>query len=774
MPVRIVTTHLEFEGQVYEQRVVLEGDEPPVWGPDAELSVVGTATPRVDGRERVSGAATYSHDVRLPGQLFAVGLRSSHAHARIVNVDVSRAEMAPGVRAVLTRFSDPDLIDPARKRPILGEEALFHGMEVAVVVAETHEQARDALSAIEVTYEPLPFVVDPETALRQDAVQVSLTLANNNAGEEYPKTYERGDVEAALRSAGATVEVRFETPAAMHNSMETHGAVASWDGRTMTVYSSTQDIYGARQQIAGALDLQQNQVRVIKQYMGGGFGSKFGAHHSGLIAAYAAKKLGHPVHYMLSREEENLAAGHRPASIQTYRLGATPDGALAAIDLRAISNTGALGAWMSAVSLAAKELYLCPNVRTVDMPVRTNLGTQSAFRAPGVVEATAAMEVAIDELAHTLGLDPLEFRAKNHAPNNQLMDGRPYSTKTLLHAYEIGAERISWATRDDETRRFPHGRDGYLRRGVGMASQIWGGDGGPPAQAIAKFLPDGTAVILTGTQDIGTGTRTVLAQVAAEELHIPLAHVRVELGDTEYGVFSPASGGSMTLASVGPAVRMAAAGLRAELLEIVSHFTEAPVDALEARDGRVFARETGRDFGAIGDFLGQLDGHEISAKGMRGPNAEDVTNRTFGAQFAEVEVDIGTGQVRVRRIVAVHDCGRVVNPLTLSSQMEGGIIQGLGFALMERRIVDERLGRVMNANLEGYKIPTIRDVPEIEVVMIGEANTRANTLGSLGAGEPPIIPTAGAIANAVAHAIGKRVRRLPLTPDYILDLLGEA
>src|SRR4029077_14863319 len=280
-------------------------------------------------------------------------------------------------------------------------------------------------------------------------------------------------------------------------------------------------------------------------------GSKFGPHPSGLSAAYAAKKLGHPVHYMLSREEENLAAGHRPASIQTYRLGATSDGALAAIDLRAISNTGALGSWMSAISPAAKELYLCPNVRTVDLPVRTNLGTQSAFRAPGVVEATAAMEVAIDELAHTLGMDPLEFRIKNHAPNNRLMNGRPYSTKTLLQAYEIGAERIGWATRDDEARRFPRGREGYLRRGVGMASQIWGGDGGPPAQAVAKLLPDGTAGIITGTQDIGTGTRTVLAQIAAEELGLPIEQVRVELGDTELGVYSPASGGSMTLASVG-------------------------------------------------------------------------------------------------------------------------------------------------------------------------------------------------------------------------------
>jgi CO/xanthine dehydrogenase Mo-binding subunit len=774
MPVRIVTTHLEFEGQIYEQRVVLEGDEPPVWSPEAELSVVGTPTQRVDGRERVSGAALYSHDVRLPGQLFAVGLRSPHAHVRVVSVDVGRAETMPGVRAILTRFSDPDLIDPSRQRALLGDELLFHGMEVAVVVAETREQARDALAAIDVTFEQLPFVVDPEAALRPDAIPVETTRSSNVISEEYPKTYERGDVEAALRSTDVTVEVRFETPAALHNSLETHGAVAGWDGRTMTVYSSTQDIYGARQQIASALGLQQNQVRVIKQYMGGGFGSKFGAHNSGLIAAYASKKLGRPVHYMLSREEENLAAGNRPPSVQTYRLGAMRDGALAAIDLRAISNTGARGSWMSALGLAAKELYLCPNVRTVDLPVRTNLPTQSAFRAPGIVEATTAMEVAIDVLARAVGMDPLEFRIRNHAPNNQLMNGRPYSAKTLLQAYEIGADRIGWATRDDEARRFPRGRNGYLRRGIGMASQIWGGDGGPPAQAIAKLLPDGTAVILTGTQDIGTGTRTVLAQVAAEELHIPLAHVRVELGDTEFGVFSPASGGSMTLASVGPAVRMAAAGVRAELLEVVSHFTEAPVDALEIRDGRVFARETGRDFGAIGEFLGQLDGHEISAKGMRGPNAEDVTNRTFGAQFAEVEVDIGTGHTRVRRIVAVHDCGRVVNPLTLSSQMEGGIIQGLGFALMERRIVDERLGRVMNANLESYKIPTIRDIPEIEVVMIGEANMRANTLGSLGAGEPPIIPTAGAIANAVAHAIGKPVRRVPLTPDYLLDLMREA
>jgi xanthine dehydrogenase YagR molybdenum-binding subunit len=280
-------------------------------------------------------------------------------------------------------------------------------------------------------------------------------------------------------------------------------------------------------------------------------------------------------------------------------------------------------------------------------------------------------------------------------------------------------------------------------------------------------------VIVTGTQDIGTGTRTVLAQIAAEELGVPLGQVRVELGESEYGLFSPASGGSVTLASMGPAVRMASAELRKELLEVVSQLAEAPTDVLDVRDGKIFTRDTNRDMGSIGSFTGQLDGHEITARGMRGPNAEDVTVRTFGAHFAEVEVDVGTGAVRVTRIVAVHDCGRVVNPLTWSSQIEGGIIQGLGFALMEQRLVDERLGTVVNPNLETYEVPTIRDVPEIEIVGIGQPLAVANTIGSLGAGEPPIIPAPAAIANAVAHALGRPVRRLPLTRDYILGLMAD-
>jgi xanthine dehydrogenase YagR molybdenum-binding subunit len=770
MPVRIITTHLEFEGRVSEQRVVMEGDEPPVWGEDAELRIVGKPTPRVDGRERVTGGATYTYDIQLPGQLTAAALRSPHAHARVTRIDASRAEAMPGVRAVLHRFNAGDLIDPNRDRPVFAEELPYAGAIVALVLADTREQAASARTAIMVEYETLPFVVDPEAALQPDAPRVLTDRPHNKLNDETPTIYTRGDVEAGLRAAEVTVEARFETPAAMHNSMETHGATAQWDGRTLIIYSSTQDIFGVRRAVAKALGLSQNQVRAIKQYMGGGFGSKFGPHESGLLAAYAAHRLGRPVQYMLSREEENVAAGHRSATIQTFRLGAKRDGTLTAIDQRTVGNLGALAGWFPATAMATKELYQCANVRTIDEGARTNLGPFAAFRAPGVVEGIAAMETAVDQLAAALGMDPLALRLANYAERHQDMQ-RPYARKLLREAYEIGAERIGWATRDAEARRYPKGRDSMLRRGVGMASQMWGGDGGPPAQAQAKLLPDGTAVIITGTQDIGTGTRTVLAQIAAEELGLPLEAIRVELGDTEFGLYSPPSGGSMTLASMGPAVRMAAAEARKDALEIVGHLVEAPADALDIRDGGIVNRETGREMGTLGSYLEQLDGHEVTAKGMRGPNAENVTVRTFGAQFAEVEVDLGTGQVRVLRIVAVHDCGRIVNPLTFSSQIEGGIIQGLGFALMEQRVVDQRFGTVMNANLEQFHIPTIRDVPEIDIVLLDRPNTYANTLGALGAGEPPIIPTPGAIANAVAHAIGRPVSGLPLTPDRVLDLL---
>ncbi|HEX6818334.1 MAG TPA: xanthine dehydrogenase family protein molybdopterin-binding subunit, partial [Ktedonobacterales bacterium] len=509
MPLRIMTTHLEFEGQITEQRFVMEGDEPASWGPADDLSVVGKPIPRVDGRERVTGGAKYTYDIQVPGMLYASAVRSVHPHARVTALDTSRAEAMPSVRAIFSRENAGELKDPNRGVAIFRDEVLYQGEEIALVVAETLEQAEDAVAAIKVTYEPLPFVTDDLIAEKPDAPKAS-TEAQTNVLDGYPKTYERGNVEAGLAAADATVELRVETPCAVHNSMETHGTVASWDGRTLVAYVSTQDLYGSRRAIAAALGLQQNQVNVICQYMGGGFGAKFGPHKSGLLAAYAAHRLGKPVHFMLSREGENLAAGNRAPTTQTYRAGAKKDGTMTALELRSLGNIGAMGGWYAPVALAAKELYQCPNVRTIDVPVRTNLGTQASFRAPGVVEGTVGLELMLDQLAYEIGMDPLAFRRKNYAENNQLLDGRPYAAKSLLRAYDIGAERIGWASRDSDERRYPRGRSGALRRGVGMASQIWGGDGGPPAQALAKLLPDGTAVIVTGTQDIGTGTRTVL------------------------------------------------------------------------------------------------------------------------------------------------------------------------------------------------------------------------------------------------------------------------
>jgi xanthine dehydrogenase YagR molybdenum-binding subunit len=772
--VRVITTHLEFEGEVSETRVVMEGEEPAVWGEGADLSVVGRSTPRVDARERVTGRAEFTCDAMPPGMLTARVLRSSQPHARIRAVDASRAEALSGVRAVFHRFNAGEWKGPVGDRPLFPEEVRFVGEEIGMVVADTPEMADDALRLIMVDYDPLPFVTDMERALEPDAPRVATADETNMIPSEsnaWPRVYTRGEIERGLAEAEVVAELRFATPTQVHNSLETHGTTAMWDGRTLTAWVSTQDVFGSRRQIAKTLGLAQNQVRVVKQYMGGGFGSKFGASASGMLAAHAAKQLGRPVKCMLDRRAENLAAGYRAPTIQHYRIGAKRDGTLTGIDVRTINGVGSYGTWIAGIGNPAKELYQCANVRIEDVPARTNVGAHSSFRAPGAVEGTAGFEAAMDQLAAKLGMDPLALRRKNYAPRYQILD-RPYAHKTLSQAFDIGAERIGWARRDDPAWRMPQGERGRLRRGIGMAGQVWGGDGGPPAQALAKLLPDGSAVILTGTQDLGTGTRTVLAQIAAEELGLPLDRIRVELGDTEYGLYSPPSGGSMTLASVGPAVRMAAAEVKREMLDVVGQLAEAPADALDLRDGEIIARDTGRSMGSLGSFLERLDGHELVGKGMRGPNAEDVSIRTFGCQFAEVEVDVGTGVVRATRIVAVHDIGRVVNPLTLSSQIEGGIIQGLGLALMEQRIMDDRLGRPVNPNLEDYKVPTIRDVPEIEIHMIGRPSTRANTLGALGAGEPPIIPTPGAIANAVAHALGRPVTALPLTPERVLDMLA--
>lgn len=762
----IKKTKVEFEGRIQEREVIVEKEQVQPWGEEAQLRVVGQPTPRVDGVARVTGQAIYTHDVQLPGMLIGRFLRSPHPHARVRQIDSTRAEAMPGVWLVWHRFQPPP-VPRLEGREIFAEELVYQGAEVAFIVARDERAAGDGLAAIEVAYEETPFVHDLASATAEGAAE-ALAGSGGNLIAPGGEVYERGSVAEGLREADVVVDLTFTTPVAAHCCMETHGSVARWEGDQLTLYHSTQGIFGARNSIAEALSMPLDKVRVICNFIGGGFGSKWGAESYSLMAALAARETGRPVKAILDRAEEHLVAGYRPGSRQRVRLGARRDGTLTCIAHEAWVVTGAFGGGGSIIGGPAKDLYACPNVRTVVWAVRANTDPDRAFRAPGYVEGTFALEGAMDALANELRLDPLALRLKNYA---EISPARsiPYTLKGLRQAYEIGAERIGWSRRGEQGRR-----DGPFRRGWGVASQIWGGGGGPPANGIVKLLPDGTAEVLAGVQDIGTGTKTVLAQVAAEELGLPLDAVRVVIGDTLPTPFGPGSGGSVTLASATPAVRAAARDARGQLLELAAYMLDMPdatEDYFSVQDGEIVYRRNPEKRISFREVAARMGDYMIVGKGARGPNPDDKAVNTFGAHFAEVEVNVETGQVRVLKVVAVHDVGRVVNPLTAASQVYGGVAMGLGFGTMEERVIDGGTGLQLTADLEGYKVPVVTDIPEIDVRFVGLADPEANSVGSKGLGEPPIIPAPAAIANAVADAIGVRITDLPITPDRVLRAL---
>ncbi len=760
---RVVKTQVEFEGEFYDKYIVIEGEDVEPWSADRPFEIVGKPQTRVDGHERASGQAAFTHDVQLPGMVVGKILRSPHPHARIQRLDAAKAEALPGIRAVLTHENTPEIPWKRGQTKLFDTTLRYAGDEVACVIGDSEAVCEDALPLIDVEYERYPHVLDPERALAPDAPRVQ--ASGNLLGGE-PEVHGRGDTEAGFAQADEVVELTLRTQTALHNSMETHGSVAQWEGDTLTVWDSTQNVHGVRDALAKALDLPSHKVRVLKHYMGGGFGSKNNLGKQTVLAALAARQLGRPVKILLDRREENLATGNRPASVQRLKIGAQRDGTLTAIEHDSIVNVGAYAGGGPSPAGPTRRLYACPNVHTEDRVVLTNAGPFSAFRAPGYVEGTFALESAMDELAGKLDMDPLDLRRANYAEIDPLT-AKPYSTKGLKLAYEQGARHINWAER--EQIKADATADGR-RVGFGMASQVWGGNGGPPAYAWVKLNPDGTAVVMTGTQDIGTGTKTAFAQVAAETLGLPIDSVRVELGDTQHGLYSPLSAGSMTLAAVGPAVRGAAEDALQQLREVAAQVLETEVAEVDVQDGELVHNGQRTPISSV---LGKLGDFMITGKGARGPNPDEVSVNTFGAQFAQVTVDTDMGRVHVDKLVAVHESGRVINPLTIRSQLEGGIIQGLGFALSEARTEDESSGLVISDTLDSYKVPTLADVPDIHAEMIDMPDPQANNLGVKGVGEPPIIPTAAAVANAVADALGVRPTELPLTPARILNLLEQ-
>ncbi|MEM0482073.1 MAG: xanthine dehydrogenase family protein molybdopterin-binding subunit [Nitrososphaerota archaeon] len=756
--VRVRKTRAEIEGRWREEFVVEEEEKITPWPPGASFRYVGGRVKTVDGVAKVTGAATYTVDVSLKGMLVGKFLRCPYPHARIIHIDTSDAERMKGVRGVFTYLNTPRIPLYGGASNIFNNVLKFQGEEVAFVVAEDEGIANDAIEAITVDYERLPFVVDPLEALREDAPKVH---ADGNVFHGGPSRVVRGNPAQGFEAADVVLEETFKTSAVLHNSLETHSTVAYWTSAGLTVWESTQAVNNVRQRLSQIFSIPLSKVRVICEYMGGGFGAKFDPGKHTILAALASRKTGRPVKVALSRSEENLAAGCRAQTIQRVKAGFKRDGRVSAMRLEAIINLGAYAEWVPLVSGPYRMLYQIPNLETVEWGVYTNTTPHTAMRAPGFTEGTFGLESMMDMASDELGLDPLEIRLRNYS-ELEPESGVNYTSKGLRDAYLVGAAQFGWSSARSVR------RENNRVRAAGMASVVWWGGGGPPAYAEVKLNRDGTVQVLTSTQDIGTGTRTILAQIAAEELSVPIEHVSVIIGDTSLELFSPGSGGSGTLASMGPAVRAAAIDARNQLLDIASQFLDAPREILELMDGRVQTKEGEKSI-PIGELLTQLGDFAIVGRGARGPNPDRYAVETFAAQFAEVEVDLETGAVKVLRALSAHDSGRIINRLTAEGQVMGGVVMGLGYALLEQRLVDSSSGTVINPNLVDYLLPSSLETPEVTAVFVEPVDTHANNLGAKGLGEPPIIGIAAAIANAVSRALGVRITELPITPERLIE-----
>jgi xanthine dehydrogenase YagR molybdenum-binding subunit len=696
----------------------------------AEPTLVGKRIQRLDGPAKVTGQAKYSYDINRPGGLHGRILRSPHPHARIVAIDLTVAQKAPGVKAVMA------VLQP-------GAKVMFQGEEVAALAAATEEQADDALRLIKVQYEVLPHIATVALATRDGAAQV-FKDGNVKAGD----TEEAGDLEAGFKAAAHVVEASYATQVQTHVSLETHGCVCEWEGDKLTSWASTQAVHGTREQFAKALDIPQANVRVITEYMGGGFGSKFGPDAQGIICAKLAKEARAAVKLLLDRKDEHLASGNRPSSASKIKAGVSADGMLTAFDAETW-GTGGAGAGSG---FPLPYIYVFPNRRRKHRDVYTNAGPQRAMRAPGHPQGCFHTEMLMDELADKLRMDPLALRIKNLPPEAPNAMWRKY--------FPVAAERFGWSKRHVTGDPTP----GPIKRGMGCAANRWGG-GGQGTKAHCEINPDGSVVMRCGTQDIGVGTKTIVAMITAETLGIPMELVRAEIGDSNYP-FSGGSGGSTTAPGVSPAIRVTSGKALDELKAKIAPTLGVDPMTLVASNGRIHVKEDPSKGMAWKEACKLLGMQPLAVDGEweRGLSASG----TSGVQFAEVEVDIETGVTKVTRVTCVQDCGLVVDELTAESQCIGGIIGGVNYALFEDRILDRVTGHMVNPNMEWYHIAGSSDIPKIDIKLMNQPER-----GVIGIGEPPTISTAAAVANAVANAIGTRIRSIPITPEKVITALAE-
>jgi xanthine dehydrogenase YagR molybdenum-binding subunit len=678
-------------------------------------ALLGKPAPRVDAHAKVTGEAKYTYDVQPQGWLYGMILRSKWPAANVTKINLSKALAMPGVKAAVLAGGEQRTIR-------------FYGQELAAVAAQTKQQCLDALRAIEVEAQPLPFVVRVEDAMAAGAPQV---FPAPNVSD--PSLKEQGQVDQAMAGAAAVCEAEMRTQVQLHHPLETHGNTVSVQNDQVTAWASTQGIFSVRDGLASNLKVPQANVQVICDYMGGGFGSKFGPGPHGGLAAQLSQQAGAPVKVMLTRHDQGLAVGNRPSSQQTLKFAADKDGKLLAADVQNYGSPGVSGGGQTAgggggANIATPYLYKFPNFRVKQFGVALNTGPSSAFRAPGHPPASFGTEAMMDELAVKLNMDPVDFRLLNDPSDVRHRE------------FTVGREKFGWAAKYKP----PGSSPGPIKTGVGCAAGTWGG-GGKGSKAEVQINADGTVEVRCGTQDLGTGSRTVVALIAAEAFGLQPDQITVRIGDTHLP-FSGGSGGSSTTASMGPAIWDAC---------------QNALGALEQQTKVPDAR--GANWFAACKLIGI---NPLTAQGEWQPGFSG--SGAGGVNFAEVEVDTETGFIRVKKITAVHDCGLIVNPLTTRSQINGGILSGLGYALYEERVMDRQTGLLLNINFDSYKIPNIADTPDIEVILLDIPQR-----GIIGIGEPAVIPSAGAIANAVANALGVRIHSLPMTPAKVLAALGK-
>ena len=734
---------------------------------------IGKEMSRVDGVAKVTGRAKYAAEFRAPTLAYGFIVPGSVAKGTIKSIDTQEAERAPGVVRVFTHLNTPKLgpkanteYAPPRNsreqdksfRALQSERIYFNAQPVALVVAETYEQARYAARLVKVAYDAEKHTTDTE-AVRDRA----------KAPTQGRPPQARGNPDEAMKSAAVRVEAEYRIAMEHHNPMEPHAAVAAWEGDRLTIFDKTQEVYGVRRHLASTFGVPEANVSVVSPYVGGAFGSSLRPNYYPALTAMAARELKRPVKVVYTRTQMFTGHGHRPYTIQKIALGAEASGKLTAMIHTAVHNTSSFEEFNDNTTGFTRQVYACPNLFAPTLIVPTDLPTPTWMRAPGAVSGMFALECAMDELAYALKIDPLELRLINYAEKDP-ESGKPWSSKALRECYRLGAEKFGWKGRKMEPRSM---RDGRLLVGWGTATGVWGAFQSP-ASAKITYRADGTAHVTSATSDIGPGTYTVMTMIAAEYLGNRPEQVKFELGDTSFPR-APAQGGSQTTSSVGSAVHGAALAVTAKLLTLANQDATSPLKGaaaadVEMLDGRLRLKSDSSKSVGIPDVMRRNNLAEVTEtfESRPSPERQKYATMAHGAQFVEVKVDPDLGTVRVTRAIEATASGKIINPKASHSQEIGGVVWGIGMALQEATEIDHRYGRIMNPNLQHYHVPVNADVHEVETLFVEEDDTVVNPLGVKGMGELGTVGIPAAIANAVFHATGRRVRELPITPDKLL------